>query len=292
MTLKIKLNISRELIVVFLAAVSLVLIVFVAAPAQSKLAAQASQTASCTTKINEEACNTAVKKECDKFKNKPSEYTDCLVKTIGRFQNKSTGQAGGTLSNDALQKAAVKNCNTGNDDQKSACRNGFRHGYRNDETLNEACINRSIYNDSEKEACKKGYAAGKDLRESGAGTEEEVPGFGKNVKNTSTHKCGNNGDTQVTTKFNFGCLGDSYPGDSLNPIEDVIYAIIRFLSAGVGIIVVLAIILAGIKYSSSEGNPEATQDAKNKIRSTLIGLLVYIFAFSLIQYLVPGGVFN
>lgn len=109
---------------------------------------------------------------------------------------------------------------------------------------------------------------------------------------TGKHQCGNleDVDSNVKTQFNFGCLGKKAP-EGMTPLEDLIYAILRFLAAGVGVVIVLFIILAGIQYSSSEGNAEATTSAKNKIRNAVIGLIIYIFAFALVQYLVPGGAF-
>lgn len=97
---------------------------------------------------------------------------------------------------------------------------------------------------------------------------------------------------EVKTKFNFGCVGKAYKGESLNPILDLAFSIIRFVSAGVGLIVVGSIIYAGILYSSSQGNPEQTQAAKNRIQNSIIGLVLYIFIFALVQYLVPGGLFT
>lgn len=97
---------------------------------------------------------------------------------------------------------------------------------------------------------------------------------------------------EVKTKFNFGCLGKAYDGKSLNPILDLVFSIIRFVSAGVGLVVVGSIIWAGIQYSSSQGNPEQTMQAKNRIQNSVIGLVLYIFIFALVQYLVPGGLFG
>lgn len=103
--------------------------------------------------------------------------------------------------------------------------------------------------------------------------------------------CGNeNSGSSVETKFNFGCLGNDGP-DSMGAIEDLLYSLIRFLSVGVGVVLVMFIILAGIQYSASEGNPEATQGAKNKIRDAIIGLFIYLIAFAFVQFLVPGGIF-
>jgi hypothetical protein len=60
----------------------------------------------------------------------------------------------------------------------------------------------------------------------------------------------------------------------------------------VGIVVTLAVIAAGIQYSMAEGNPESSHKAKVRAREALIGLMIYIFAFSLLQFLIPGGMFK
>ena len=102
-------------------------------------------------------------------------------------------------------------------------------------------------------------------------------------------KCGE-GDNGVMTRFDFGCQGDEAP-EGTGAIQDFVYAIIRFLSIGVGLVLVASIIYAGIMYSSSEGNPEATQAAKKRVQNAVIGLVFYMFIFALVQYLVPGGLF-
>lgn len=107
------------------------------------------------------------------------------------------------------------------------------------------------------------------------------------------YQCGNlaNEADNVKTKFNFGCLGKRGPS-GLGPIQDLVFALIRFASVGVGIAVVISIILAGLQYSTAEGNPETTQKAKTRITYSMIALLVYVFTFSILQFLIPGGLFK
>jgi hypothetical protein len=113
------------------------------------------------------------------------------------------------------------------------------------------------------------------------------------------HWCGNlqkdgggfDREANYKTKFNFGCLGKDGP-KGLGPIQDLLFALIRFASIGVGIAVTISLIIAGIQYSTAEGVPEATQKAKLRAQQALIGLVIYIFAFSLLQYLIPGGLFK
>ncbi len=77
-----------------------------------------------------------------------------------------------------------------------------------------------------------------------------------------------------------------------NPIVNDINEIVNFLSVGVGIVVVGVIILGGIQYAAAGDSPEAVSKAKQRIINGLIALVAFIFTFSFLQWLVPGGVFN
>ena len=90
----------------------------------------------------------------------------------------------------------------------------------------------------------------------------------------------------VETSIDIGCQNKG------NPITDMIFGIIRFLSAGVGLVMVGSIVTAGIQYSASGGDPQATAKAKSRISSTLIALLIFIFSYALLNYLIPGGFLN
>ena len=98
--------------------------------------------------------------------------------------------------------------------------------------------------------------------------------------------CGS-GTQAVKTRFDFGCKHEAQ-----NPIYDFIFAMIRFLTFGVGVVITIAIIMSGIQYTTSEGNPEKTMAAKNHIQNAIIGLMMYIFAFALLNYLIPGGLIS
>lgn len=101
--------------------------------------------------------------------------------------------------------------------------------------------------------------------------------------------CGGDGSGKPTsgsikTSIDFGCKGR---GDA---ITDMAFAIIRWLSMGVGIVVVASLIVAGVQYSASGGDPQAAQAAMKRIRSSLIALLIFIFAYAILNYVLPGAV--
>lgn len=73
-------------------------------------------------------------------------------------------------------------------------------------------------------------------------------------------------------------------------VEDYINPFLYLLSALVGVIAVIAIIISGIQYTSSADDPATVSKAKSRILNVIIGLVAYIFLFAFLEYLVPGGI--
>lgn len=94
--------------------------------------------------------------------------------------------------------------------------------------------------------------------------------------------CGKSGSEQYTPSIDLGCKSVG------NPIADMMFGIIRFLTTGVGIVVVASIIVGGIQYITSAGDPQKNAAAIKRIRESLIGLLVFIFAYAILNYVIPG----
>lgn len=74
-------------------------------------------------------------------------------------------------------------------------------------------------------------------------------------------------------------------GKYVNPL-------INLLSVSFGLIAVASIIFGGIQYSMSAGDPQEVSKAKDRIKKTLFAIVAYFFLYALLQFLVPGGVFN
>jgi hypothetical protein len=64
---------------------------------------------------------------------------------------------------------------------------------------------------------------------------------------------------------------------------------INLLSAMVGLVVVIGIIIGAIQFSASAGDPQQAAKGKNHIRNALIGLVAYLFFYATVQFMVPGG---
>jgi hypothetical protein len=70
-----------------------------------------------------------------------------------------------------------------------------------------------------------------------------------------------------------------------------IVLITRGLTALVGIVVVMMLVIGGIQYSAAQGDPNAVMAAKKRISNALLALVVYIFTVPFLNWLVPGGIF-
>lgn len=192
-------------------------------------------------------------------------------------------------------EGSIKECGDGDKDANKKCRSAYRDGWaqsieKKGSGKESFCKKKS---GKEKSACEAGISGGnisykKSITSTaGGGLAKSFPG------DKGSNQCGNlkDDDKNVKTKINFGCLGDDGP-QGMGPIEDLTYAIIRFLSNGVGIMMVIAFVAAGIQYTTSEGNAEQTIKSKKRIQSIVIALVIYLFAYAILQFLVPGGLFN
>lgn len=65
---------------------------------------------------------------------------------------------------------------------------------------------------------------------------------------------------------------------------------INFLSAGVGVIITIMIVVGAIQFITSGGNPQGVADARKKIFNALLAFLTFIFIYSFLNFVIPGGV--
>jgi hypothetical protein len=67
---------------------------------------------------------------------------------------------------------------------------------------------------------------------------------------------------------------------------------INLLSIAFGLIAVISIIMGGIQYTVSGGDPQKVTSAKQRIAKTIVAVLAYFVLYAFLQFLVPGGLFN
>lgn len=77
-----------------------------------------------------------------------------------------------------------------------------------------------------------------------------------------------------------------------NEITDLLQTIVRFLSAGIGIVIAIMVVVGAIQYITAAGNPQKVAAAKGRIGQALLGLFLYVFGLAILQWLVPGTIIS
>ena len=91
------------------------------------------------------------------------------------------------------------------------------------------------------------------------------------------------GDTD--TFFDWGCEGD-------DAIMDVIMSIFNWLSVGVATVVIIFVVVGAIQYMTAAGSQDKAKKGIETIRNAIMALGLYFIMWTLLNFLVPGGVFQ
>ena len=89
-----------------------------------------------------------------------------------------------------------------------------------------------------------------------------------------------------------GCIefNEDDPNLENNPIFDILGNVIQFLLASIGIGLTAVIVIAGFQYIIARGDPQMTASARKKIGFAITGVILYAFAATILNFLVPGGI--
>ncbi len=71
-------------------------------------------------------------------------------------------------------------------------------------------------------------------------------------------------------------------------IKCVLRLVVTVMTYGIGVLGVVGIVLSGIQYITSQGDPAKMAKAKNRIIHVIIGLVVYAVMYAALVFLVPG----
>lgn len=67
---------------------------------------------------------------------------------------------------------------------------------------------------------------------------------------------------------------------------------ITILTAGVGVVALGGIVWGAVLYTSAGGNPEQVRKAKGIFMNVAIGVISFAGMYVLLNFIIPGGVFN
>lgn len=80
--------------------------------------------------------------------------------------------------------------------------------------------------------------------------------------------------------------GDNTPSNLLNGETSIIRRGINLMLYGIGVLSVIMLIFGGFRYIVSGGQKEKVTAAKNTILYAIIGLLVAVFAYAIINFVI------
>lgn len=92
---------------------------------------------------------------------------------------------------------------------------------------------------------------------------------------------------ELFTRFAAGLDISNLPGaGEADPDNSDLQNIVNIVLVICGALAVLAVVIAGFRMITSRGNPGEVTQARNAIIYSLIGLIVVIFAFSIVNFVV------
>jgi len=79
-------------------------------------------------------------------------------------------------------------------------------------------------------------------------------------------------------------------GKSGGAIIVYLKAVLKLLSGLVGTVIMLMLVIAGIQYITSLGDPGRIKNAKTRITNALTGLVLFLMMYAILNFIVPGGI--
>lgn len=83
--------------------------------------------------------------------------------------------------------------------------------------------------------------------------------------------------------------GDNTPSNLVNGDSSIVRRAINIMLFGVGVLSVVMLIFGGFRYVISGGKKESVTNAKNTILYAIIGLLVAVFAYAIINFILSAA---
>lgn len=84
------------------------------------------------------------------------------------------------------------------------------------------------------------------------------------------------------------CAGNNTIGGTLTGSGGIVSNVVNTMIFATGIIAVIFIIIGGIRYVVSQGDEKSIQGAKNTILYAVIGLVIAILAFAIVNFVLTG----
>lgn len=95
-----------------------------------------------------------------------------------------------------------------------------------------------------------------------------------------------------TAIINCGQDGSDNTNIKSSGIWGILLIVINILTAGIGIAAVGGIAYGSVLYASAGGSPDQVKKARGIITNVVIGIIAYALMYSLLNFIIPGGIFT
>lgn len=80
--------------------------------------------------------------------------------------------------------------------------------------------------------------------------------------------------------------------DSGNGVFEILNLVLNIMTAGIGIIATIGLIIVGIQWMTARDKEDQIVKAKSRLQNIVIGILVWGLLWLFLSWLIPGGVLN
>lgn len=105
----------------------------------------------------------------------------------------------------------------------------------------------------------------------------------------------NDADTDSASDKKSNCVktailgenGESCDDGKGSSVKSILTMVVEIMTVGVGILSVIGISIVGVQYLTAGGDETKTRKAKRRMFEIIIGLIFYVVAFALMNWLIP-----
>lgn len=94
--------------------------------------------------------------------------------------------------------------------------------------------------------------------------------------------------TRDTVKEGVTGVGGSGPGNSAEDFKTVIKNVINILLFLIGMVAVIFIVIAGLRFVTSNGDTNTVSQAKNTIIYAVLGIVVAVMAYAIVNFILDN----
>ena len=73
-------------------------------------------------------------------------------------------------------------------------------------------------------------------------------------------------------------------------ILKIVAAVMKFLTAGISLVAIVGILWSGVQILTARDDVSQVVKGRKRLISVMVGLLIYAFMFTILEFLLPGGI--